>query len=219
MAYHNVSITLNESAGGANLPKAIIDIIEPNPAPPRAEIYFKGHGVPANGSATTITAYEWTLNTTTGIFSNEAEFKKTGIALGNYTVYFRVQDSKGNWSVKFSMVLLVAENATSTTNGNKEPDPPLGIPHVIWDNKEIIGGVAGGISSFGGVAFAFYRTRKKRRITDTYLKEIESASTLPQLETIKEKLNKDLIGEKIDEREYMVIEKKLSAKYEQVRGT
>ena len=81
-------------ASANNLPIAIIDSVEPNPAGPGQLVTFTGHGTDIDG---TIGGYEWSSNID-GFLSDAASFSSSSLSEGTHTVTFKVCDDDGEWS-------------------------------------------------------------------------------------------------------------------------
>ena len=75
-------------------PTAYIDSISPTKVALGEKVAFKGHGTAQEG---TIVAYKWRSGTQ-GELSTAATFETSSLSEGTHTIWFRVQDDKGNWS-------------------------------------------------------------------------------------------------------------------------
>ncbi|RME91635.1 MAG: hypothetical protein D6766_11605, partial [Verrucomicrobia bacterium] len=76
------------------VPLAVIDSIEPNPAPPNTPVTLIGHGGDADGE---IAGYEW-RSSIDGVFSISQVAETLSLSTGVHTIWFRVKDDAGNWS-------------------------------------------------------------------------------------------------------------------------
>lgn len=83
-------------------PTAVITTISPNPALKSQTISFMGSGVDPDGA---ITDYEWATNNT--VVSIQTSFTKSDLAVGSYTISFRVKDNLGLWSSEVTAQLEV----------------------------------------------------------------------------------------------------------------
>jgi hypothetical protein len=75
-------------------PVAYIDQITPNSTTVGEQVTFTGHGYDEDGY---IAYYLWE-STIDGIFSDENTFTSSLLSEGSHTIYFRVQDDRGDWS-------------------------------------------------------------------------------------------------------------------------
>ena len=90
-------------------PVAYIDLIDPSTASEGAMVSFEGHGTDADGS---VVAYRW-RSSLDGDLSTKATFDSSALSPGVHTIYFKVQDNNGTWSLEDNRELTV----TGTTSG------------------------------------------------------------------------------------------------------
>ncbi|HEX75243.1 MAG TPA: hypothetical protein G4O12_01530 [Dehalococcoidia bacterium] len=76
------------------LPIAYMDSVSPTKVSPGGKIAFEGHGTDPDG---TVVAYRW-RSSIDGELSTSASFDTTSLSEGTHTIYFKVQDSSGDWS-------------------------------------------------------------------------------------------------------------------------
>ncbi|MFH1413962.1 MAG: PKD domain-containing protein [Candidatus Omnitrophota bacterium] len=103
-------------AGGNISPTATINSITPNPATPGENASFSGSGTDPDG---TISAYHW-RSSIDWTLSTSASFNTSTLSEGTHTIYFKVQDDDGEWSIEVSDLLTVSTPAnippTATIN-------------------------------------------------------------------------------------------------------
>jgi hypothetical protein len=87
-------------------PTAYIDSVSPVNATLGETVTFNGHGIDSDGS---IAAYNW-RSSLDGDLSTSASFKTQSLSQGTHTIWFKVQDEKGDWSKDVSTnVIIVPE--------------------------------------------------------------------------------------------------------------
>jgi hypothetical protein len=84
-------------------PTAYIDSISPVDATLGEVVTFNGSGIDPDG---VITAYSW-RSSRDGDLSTSASFKTQSLSKGTHTIWFRVQDDKGEWSEEVSANVIV----------------------------------------------------------------------------------------------------------------
>jgi len=99
-----------------NVPVAIIDAVEPNPAALGQTVTFTGHGSDPDGQ---IVAYSWE-SSIDGPLGNADSFSTDGLSPGVHQITLKVQDNAGQWSPP----------STRTLSINAVPDM------VIIDNTD-----------------------------------------------------------------------------------
>lgn len=87
-------------------PTAYIDSISPAEVTLGQTVIFKGHGTDVDG---TVAAYRWRSGTQ-GELSTSESFETSSLSEGTHTIWFRVQDDKGNWSSEVSAHVVVQPN-------------------------------------------------------------------------------------------------------------
>jgi len=77
-------------------PTAYIDSVSPTEAQvsPGETVAFTGHGIDPDGS---VAAYSW-RSSIDGQISTSASFETSALSEGTHTIWFRVQDTSGDWS-------------------------------------------------------------------------------------------------------------------------
>ena len=95
-------------------PIAYIDAISPQAASQGEQISFNGHGADSDGS---IVAYNW-RSSIDGQLSTSDSFSTPSLSIGAHTIFFKVKDSDGQWSVEVASTLTV-------TKPNKPPEAHL----------------------------------------------------------------------------------------------
>ena len=86
-------------------PSSTIQSISPNPANESEMVTFTGTGDDTDG---TVEGYRWSSNLT-GPFGSAAIINFDGLAVGNHTISFTVQDNDGVWSTADTLVLWIRE--------------------------------------------------------------------------------------------------------------
>jgi hypothetical protein len=76
------------------LPTAYIDSVSAARISPGETVTFTGHGIDSDGS---VAAYSW-RSSIDGEASTSATFKTSSLSEGSHTIWFRVQDDRGDWS-------------------------------------------------------------------------------------------------------------------------
>ncbi|MBM3141465.1 MAG: hypothetical protein FJ005_00250 [Chloroflexi bacterium] len=84
-------------------PTAYIDLVSPTNVAPGETVTFTGHGIDPDGS---IAAYNW-LSSLDGDLSTSASFKTSSLSPGTHTIWFKVQDDKGEWSKQVLATVIV----------------------------------------------------------------------------------------------------------------
>ena len=81
------------------------------------KIEFDGSGTDSDGDS--ITGYHW-RSEPESILSNDKSFSQSNIPVGDYTIYFKVRDSKGDWSVEISKTIKIISDVPIPEN-----NPPV----------------------------------------------------------------------------------------------
>jgi len=76
------------------LPTAYIDSVSTARISPGETVAFTGHGIDSDGS---VDAYSW-RSSLDGEVSTSASFETSSLSEGSHTIWFRVQDDRGDWS-------------------------------------------------------------------------------------------------------------------------
>jgi len=84
-------------------PIAYIDVASPSNATLGETVSFTGHGVDPDGS---IAAYNW-RSSLDGDLSTSASFTTSSLSQGTHTIWFKVQDDKGDWSNEILTTVIV----------------------------------------------------------------------------------------------------------------
>jgi hypothetical protein len=92
------------------IPTASIDSISPNPVTQGQSVSFNGHGNDIDGS---IVAYEW-RSSIDGQLSTLSSFSSSSLSTGTHTIYFKVQDNTGEWSMEDTRTLTVNPSQASS---------------------------------------------------------------------------------------------------------
>ena len=101
------------------IPTAIIDDVWPAPAYFCQTVDFAGYGTVRSGS---IEGYQWRSDID-GNLSSNSSFSSSELSVGNHTIYLKVVDDGGLWSIEASTSRLILSNALP--NGTIEIiDPP-----------------------------------------------------------------------------------------------
>jgi hypothetical protein len=90
-------------------PTAYIDSITPQTPTPGQTITFTGHGTDPDGQ---VVGFKW-RSSLNGNLSNLASFQTASLTPGTQTIYFSVQDNKGNWSIEVADTLAIAAAPTT----------------------------------------------------------------------------------------------------------
>lgn len=106
------------------VPTANISSISPNPANKSEEITLIGYGNDTDG---TIVAYQWRTNDT--IIGTNPTIKISNLSVGKHTIYFKVQDSDGNWSDEVSTTVKIREK--ENVDGKKAFIPTIDFSIII----------------------------------------------------------------------------------------
>jgi hypothetical protein len=105
-------LPLTPSSPAPNQPPiAHIDSISASQIVPGEPVSFSGHGIDADGQ---IMAYSW-RSTINGEISTSQSFETSSLSAGKHTVWFKVQDDRGDWSNEISV------NIAVTPLGNRPP--------------------------------------------------------------------------------------------------
>lgn len=81
-------------------PVAYVDSVSASQINPGDKLTFTGHGVDPNPSGS-IVAYSW-RSSIDGELSTSPSFSTTSLSQGIHTIWFKVQNNKGNWSKEVS---------------------------------------------------------------------------------------------------------------------
>jgi hypothetical protein len=84
-------------------PTAYIDLVSPTNVAPGETVTFTGHGIDPDGS---IAAYNW-RSSLDGDLSTLVSFKTSSLSQGTHTIWFKVQDDKGDWSKEILATVIV----------------------------------------------------------------------------------------------------------------
>ncbi|MCX6009510.1 MAG: hypothetical protein NTW48_05690 [Chloroflexi bacterium] len=84
-------------------PTAYIDLVSPANVAPGETVTLTGHGIDPDGS---IGAYSW-QSSLDGDLSTSASFKTSSLSQGTHTIWFKVQDDKGEWSKQVLTTVIV----------------------------------------------------------------------------------------------------------------
>ncbi len=95
-------------------PRALIQNITPNPAIYGAEVSFYGNGT----TKYEIKAYKWRSNID-GDLSGQRNFSNSNLSVGVHTIYFKVQDNQGVWSLEVTRKLTINEREEEPINKRK----------------------------------------------------------------------------------------------------
>lgn len=103
-------------------PLAYIDSVSPSEVYVGEKITFVGHGVSTSGE---IVAYNW-RSSINGDLSTLATFETDTLSAGSHTIWFKVQDSYGNWSseVGTNVKVLLPGGITRMVIRNFTASPP-----------------------------------------------------------------------------------------------
>jgi hypothetical protein len=115
-------------------PTAYIDSISPANATLGEMVTFNGNGVDSDGS---IAAYNW-RSSLDGDLSTSASFTTQSLSQGTHTIWFKVQDDKGDWSKEVSEnVIIVPEGIGQPVVESFYVNPgtivPGGYAMLSWD--------------------------------------------------------------------------------------
>ncbi len=104
-----------------HIPVANIDQITPTKALKGERITFNGSGSDEDG---TIVAYYW-RSSIDGWLSNQSDFSNAGLSIGVHTIYLKVKDNRGDWSVEDTATLTVGFYFIHITD-----------PHAIYESDD-----------------------------------------------------------------------------------
>ncbi len=104
-------------------PTAYIDLVSPTTVAPGGTVTFTGHGIDPDGS---IVAYSW-RSSIDGTLSTEASFKTSSLSQGTHTIWFRVQDDKGNWSKEILATVIVIPTGKPSVNSFEVSPATIGL--------------------------------------------------------------------------------------------
>jgi len=149
---------------GANIPPiATIESISPNPAQPGETVTFSGYGTDSDG---TVENYSW-RSSLDGVLSDSASCSNSMLSEGIHTIFFKVQDNNGTWSLEVSEELIIGEppsvivcygdsitNSMDYPNVRIYPDTLKGsLSDYYNEPKEVINEGYGGWDSYDGSAY------------------------------------------------------------------
>jgi len=86
------------------IPIAHIDSVSATKVVPGEPVAFSGHGIDPDGQ---VTSYYW-RSSTDGELSTSESFQTSSLSIGSHTIWFKVQDNKGEWSNETSANVVVA---------------------------------------------------------------------------------------------------------------
>jgi hypothetical protein len=115
-------------------PVAYIDLVSPANATLGETVTLTGHGVDPDGS---IAAYSW-RSSLDGDLSTSASFKTSSLSQGTHTIWFKVQDDKGDWSKEvLTTVIVVPEEVGQPVVNYFDANPgkidPGGSSTLSWN--------------------------------------------------------------------------------------
>src|SRR4030042_1037740 len=115
-------------------PTAYIDLVSPANTAPGKTVTFTGHGVDPDGS---IAAYQW-QSSLDGDLSIYPSFETSSLSQGTHSVWFRVQDDRGEWSKQVLTTVIVVPKETgqpivNSFNANPGKITPGGSSTLSWD--------------------------------------------------------------------------------------
>jgi hypothetical protein len=115
-------------------PTAYIDVVSPANAALGETVNFTGHGVDPDGS---IGAYNW-RSSLDGDLSTSESFKTSSLSQGTHTIWFKVQDDKGDWSNEILTTVIVVPKETgqpvvNSFNANPGKIGPGGSSTLSWN--------------------------------------------------------------------------------------
>jgi hypothetical protein len=106
-------------------PTAYIDSVSPVNATLGETVTFNGHGIDSDGS---IAAYNW-RSSRDGDLSTSASFKTPSLSQGTHTIWFKVQDDKGDWSKEvLANAIIVPEGVGQPVVDSFDANPGKIIP-------------------------------------------------------------------------------------------
>jgi len=91
------------------LPIAFIDSVSAARISPGETVTFTGHGIDPDGGS--IAAYNW-RSSLDGELSTAASFKTASLSEGSHTIWFKVQNTVGDWSKEVSCSVVVLPSGT-----------------------------------------------------------------------------------------------------------
>lgn len=121
------TLEIRSQSSQINIPTATIVTIDNN----GKEVYFHGIGQDSDGQ---IQAYQWRSNLD-GIISTESSFTKSDLSVGSHTIYFKVQDDDGYWSLEKTQNLVITDH---TSSDNQAPVADPGGPYTGVVNSSIL---------------------------------------------------------------------------------
>ncbi len=108
--YDTETLVITDPSSEVNQPpEATIVTIDPISSTEGESIYFHGYGVDTDG---TVTGYSW-RSSKDGIISSSPTFTSSDISAGAHTIYFKVKDNDGDWSIEASRQITIMENQTA----------------------------------------------------------------------------------------------------------
>jgi hypothetical protein len=117
-------------------PVAYIDLIAPSTAGAGTMVSFEGHGTDVDGS---VVAYRW-RSSLDGDLSTKASFESSSLSAGVHTIYFKVQDNNGTWSLEDNSELTITGTGTpsgipviNTFIASPPSISPGGSTTISWD--------------------------------------------------------------------------------------
>jgi hypothetical protein len=106
-------------------PTAYIDSVSLVNATLGETVTFSGHGIDSDGI---IAAYNW-WSSRDGDLSTSASFKTPSLSQGTHTIWFKVQDDKGDWSKEASAnVIIVPEGVGQPVVDSFDANPGTIVP-------------------------------------------------------------------------------------------
>ncbi|UCH51495.1 MAG: PKD domain-containing protein, partial [Chloroflexota bacterium] len=115
-------------------PAAYIDLVSPANATLGETVTFTGHGADPDGS---ITSYHW-QSSMDGDLSTSASFETSSLSQGTHSIWFKVQDDKGEWSKQVLTTVIVVPTGggrpvVNSFNANPGEIAPGGSSTLSWD--------------------------------------------------------------------------------------
>jgi hypothetical protein len=115
-------------------PTAYIDLVSPTNVAPGETVTFTGHGIDPDGS---IAAYNW-LSSLDGDLSTSASFKTSSLSQGTHTIWFKVQDDKGEWAKQVLATVIVVpiqvgQPVVDSFDANPGKIGPGGFSTLSWN--------------------------------------------------------------------------------------
>ncbi|MCK4718146.1 MAG: S8 family serine peptidase, partial [Thermoplasmata archaeon] len=127
----SLTFVTNQSWTGENMPPvALIEDISPDDVTIGDEVYFFGSGIDPDG---TVEAYSWRSSIDSHL-STEKEFTTSDLSAGSHTIFFKVQDDRGEWSEEDEGQLTVR-----TPDGEVPEDEPPSIVITSPEDGEEVG--------------------------------------------------------------------------------